>query len=404
MTFQFLDPLQDDIRLSLDQAFKIHLKDTVRITGDLSALLLRNGTIYFTEEKKIWQYADPIVEISKGKDFLLAITQGRKAIYYHTTSGQVEILKIDDPNLISSGLARYFVQGVKRGHHKHMVFAGGVSGFEQPIIVNSGPTQPVERLQGIQSISCGPNHTAIIKDTKLAVVGLNQYGQLGLEKRKGVNIVILAEFVDFKAPILQALCTDKGIFVRDHFGCVWFAGLLEDALNSPNHFTQIPLQQVASAIYVSKEGSLIIAHEIGASSFGYNEFNNFGFSSKKIIKTPTRITSLNGKRVTNVILTQNHSLVMAMQTKEIKNAVERNKSIVETIKNGNTTVYDDINIISYTPKNEREDVITNVPAIDQKEEEGQAVVASSDKKRKIKDSKKGPLKKKAKIDHQPVKM
>jgi hypothetical protein len=41
---------------------------------------------------------------------------------------------------------------------------------------------------------------------------------------------------------------------------------------------------------------------------------------------------------------------------------------------------------------------------DKKEEKVQTVVASSDKKRKTKHSKKGPLKKKAKINHQPVKM
>jgi hypothetical protein len=96
MTFQFLDTLRDDIRLSLDQAFEIHLKDIIAIiiviTSDLSALLLRNGTFYFTKEKKIWQYDDPIVEISKGKDFLLAITQGREVIFLHQRFGFLDTL------------------------------------------------------------------------------------------------------------------------------------------------------------------------------------------------------------------------------------------------------------------------------------------------------------------------
>jgi alpha-tubulin suppressor-like RCC1 family protein len=190
--------------------------------------------VYFTQEKKTWRYVDPIVEISKGKNFMLAITQRREAIYYHTTSGRVEILKIDDPNLISSGLARYFVQGVKKGHHKHMVLAGGIGyraslgtgledanitcSFEQPVTVNSGPTQPLEKLQDVQSISCGPSHTAFIKDTRLAVVGNNYNGQLGMGNRQ--NIIKFTEFVNFEVPILQVVCTDKGIFVRDRFGCV----------------------------------------------------------------------------------------------------------------------------------------------------------------------------------------
>jgi hypothetical protein len=111
---------------------------------------------------------------------------------------------------------------------------------------------------------------------------------------------------------------------------------------------------VATAIYASSEGSLIIAHEIGAYAFGYNKFNNFGISGKKIIKTPTQITSLNGMRVTNAILIEKHSLVMAMQTKEVQNAIARYKSIVDTIKNVNATVYDDINIIAFIPKNKKE--------------------------------------------------
>jgi alpha-tubulin suppressor-like RCC1 family protein len=400
MTFMFLNSLRDGLRLDVEQALKMYLKDLVQITGDLSTLLLRDGTVYFPMKKKSWKYVDQIIDIAAGKDFLLALTAFKEAIYYHITSERVKILQISAPDLISTGLQRYFVQGGKRGHH--LVLAGGISsksslgtvredamiacGFEEPVTVNSGPTQPLDKLQDVQSISCGPSHTAIVKDTRLAVFGDNHHGQLGLAKRR--NVVKFAEFVDFQIPILQDLCIDNGIFVRDHRGNVWFAGLL-GALSSPDQFTLIPLKQVATALYSSTEGSLLIAHEIGASAFGYNKFNNFGISDEEqLVDSSTRITSLNGMRVTNAKLIEKHSLVMATQTKEVQNIIARYKNIIDTIV-AEASIFSDIDIISNAPKNnKKEHIITYyIPVKEEK------VVVSAYKKRKSKDSELGPLKK-----------